>query len=123
MVDPDGTGYISPASLSKFTNAIAGRLSMRVYDDAYTVDTLRMECEYAVPLYPGDINLSKLNGRLNKMDLDAIRERRRNMKRYRMELLQISQRNINTSMGKISIQVALVTLFYYKLVDLREYLS
>lgn len=122
-VDPDGTGYIPITLVAKFTNAITGRLSLRVYDEAYSIESLRRECEYTFPVHPGDINYESLNRRLNTADIHNIHERRRTMERYRMELLILSQRFGSTTQGKISMNTALITLFHYKLVNLREYLA
>lgn len=122
VVDPDGTGYIPMALLPKFANAIKGRLRLSVYDELYSVDRLRKESEYTSPLYAGDMNISVLNKRLNEMDLGDIQERRRTMRRYRMELFLITQRNPAMLPKGISMNLALITLFYHKLVDLREYL-
>ncbi|CAI6339805.1 unnamed protein product [Periconia digitata] len=122
VFDPTGTGYITPESLPKFTNAITGHLSLRVHDTAFSAEALRSDAEYAVPLHPGDLNIVKLHERLNGMDVSVVRERRRTMNRYRMELFQHMQLDKRTSSVRIPMKVALLTLFYYKLVDLREYL-
>jgi hypothetical protein len=117
LVDPNGTGFIPPTSLAKFTNLIHGVLSVRVYDENFSIANLQTQSEHILPLSPGEINLGKLNTLLESLPIQDIRERRRTMKRYRMELL-LTQ---DTTLG-ISMQTALITLIYYSLLESRDYM-
>ncbi|CAO2653436.1 Nn.00g028470.m01.CDS01 [Neocucurbitaria sp. VM-36] len=117
LVDPEGTGYIPVESLAKFTNLISGRLRMRVYEETFLIANLRKDCEHTLPLSPGELDIQKLNVRLNSMSDQGIRERRQAMARFRTDVLLTKDPILG-----ISMQRALVTLFYHKLLDDREYL-
>jgi hypothetical protein len=118
VVDPKRTGYIPPESLSKFMSLLSGRLSMRVYEDQFTIPTLRRECKHKSPPSPVDIDLGNLNARLKTLPIKIIREKRQAMNRLRMELLLTKDLKLG-----ISIQTALITIIYYNLLDTREYLK
>jgi hypothetical protein len=117
LVDSTGTGYISSTSLAKFTSLINGVLSMQVYDEKFSIANLQKESEHILPLSPGEINLGRLNALLETVPIQDVRDRRRNLNRYRMELL-LTQ---DTKLG-ISMHAALTTLIYYNLLDSRDYL-
>jgi hypothetical protein len=117
LVDPNRTGYIPPESLARFTNLLSGRLSMRVYEPEFSIPSLRRDCEHKLPLSPGEMDISKIKERLRTLPVHDIRERRRAMDRFRMELAQTKDPKLG-----ISLQTALVTLIYYKIGDDREYL-
>lgn len=89
------------------------------YDEAYAVDTPHKECEYAVPLSPGDINIPRLNNRWNEMDLDVIRERLRNLYGIEWSFFKShsEKKKMKRPMGWRRLRCS-----YCKLVDLREYL-
>jgi hypothetical protein len=117
LVDSNRTGYIPPESLARFTNLLSGRLSMRVYEPEFSVPSLRRDCEHKLSLSPGEMDIAKINERLRPLSMQDIRERRRAMDRLRMELVQTKDPKLG-----ISLQAALVSLIYYKIVDDREYL-
>lgn len=117
LVDPKGTGYIPPSSLAQFTSRIFGALSMRVYDSEFSIANLLRDCTYRLPLHPGELNLGKLNERLQKLPVRDIQSRRLTMNRFRTELLLTSDPRHG-----ISFTTALITLINYKIIDNREYL-
>jgi hypothetical protein len=117
QVDPHGTGYIPSTSLAKFTSLLHGVLSIRVYEERFSVNNLQKECEFALPLSPGELDVKKLNTVLDTLSVASVRERRRTMNRYRMDLTMGQDPKLG-----ISMQEALVTLIYYCMDDGRDYL-
>jgi hypothetical protein len=118
IVDPKRTGYIPPESIAKFTALLSGWLSMRVYDENFSIPKLLKDCSHRLPLHPGEVNLEQLSDQLATLPVQDIRVKRRAMDRFRMELFLR-----NDSKLGISIQTLLVTLISYKIVDHREYLG
>lgn len=118
VADPRATGYITPASLVRFTNLIEGQLSLRVYPEDFSVLTLRKQCQHLLPLSPGELDLAKLNQRLAEMPVKEIRERRIVMHQYRKEILMKHESNLG-----ISMQAALITLLHYKFAGNNDYLK
>jgi hypothetical protein len=116
--DLKGTGYISPEQLPRLLCQLPERLNMRVYDDKYSVASLKKECEHRLPLAPGELDVTKLNTQLKTLPHEVIRERRQAVKRFRMEILMMQ----DPSAG-ISMQTALITLVYYNMADPRDYLK
>jgi Ca2+-binding EF-hand superfamily protein len=110
LVDPKGTGYISPESIAKFTALLSGQLSMQVYEESFSIPKLLKDCSHRLPLHPGEVDLERLRDRLATILVQDIRERRRAMDRF----LRKDQRL------DISIQTLLITLVSYKIVDDRE---
>jgi len=117
LVDPKGTGYIPLESIAKFTALLSGRLSMRVYEESFSIPTLLKDCSHRLPLHPGEIDLERLRDRLATIAVQDIRERRRAMDRFHMELFLRKDQRLG-----ISIQTLLITLVSYKIVNDREYL-
>ena len=118
LVDPKGTGNIPPESIAKLTALLSGRLSMRVYEEDFSIPKLLKDCSHKLPLHPGEVDLEKLSDRLATLPVQDIRERRRAMDRFRMELFLRKDSRLG-----ISIQTLLVTLISYKIIDDREYLT
>ncbi|KAF2465005.1 uncharacterized protein BDR25DRAFT_270829 [Lindgomyces ingoldianus] len=111
-VDPKGTGYISPRLLPKFIARLSGGFSMRVYDDDFSISTLVKDCTFRLPLHPGEIDLGKLNERLQGLPAREIQGRRLAMKRFRTELLMGSDPRRG-----ISFTAAMLGLVHYKILD------
>ncbi|KAF2827057.1 hypothetical protein CC86DRAFT_350319 [Ophiobolus disseminans] len=118
QVDPHGTGYIPSTSLAKFASLVHGVLSIRVYEERFSVTNLQKECRHSLPRLSGEINVEKLNTVLETLSIPSVRDRRRTMNRYHMELILTKDPKLG-----ISMQAALMTLIYYSMIDRRDYLS
>ena len=111
-IDAKGTGYIPSESLTKLITQLSGRFDMRVYDKKFSVTNLRRACEYKLPLYPQEMDISRLNKELSKLPIPDTRKRRQAMDYFRMELDSTQDPKLG-----ISMQAALVTLIYHSLAD------
>jgi hypothetical protein len=118
MVDPKGTGFISPGLLPKLMRLVPGGLNMRLYGDRFSVANLQKECRHKLPLSFGELDLDKLNAQLATLPTQVLRERRRAINRFRMELL------LKQSPGSgISMAATLSALVYYNMIHTRDYLK
>jgi hypothetical protein len=118
QVDPQGCGYMPLEQLPSFMLLVPERLSMRVYEDRFSITRLHEQCKHKLPLSPGEIELAKLNAQLETLPRQEIRERRQAMDRVRTELYMTRDPDRG-----ISMQAALITLVYHNLTDARDYLK
>jgi hypothetical protein len=118
LVDPKGSGFVPPELLPKFVRQLPERLGMRVYDHQFSITGLQEECQHRLPLSPGELDLEKLNARLATLPTQVVRERRRAMDRFRMELLLTQIPGSGISM--VSTLSALVC---HNMIDTRDYLK
>jgi hypothetical protein len=118
QVDPKGTGSILPELLPTPTRLIPERPNVRLYDTEFSIANLQKDCEHRLPPSPGEMNLEKLNARLATLQTQVVRERRRAVDRFHMELL-LKQ---TPSLG-ICMAAALSALVYHNMIDTRSYLK
>ena len=96
-VDPAGTGFISKEAFPRLLGELSGVFQMRIYDPEDSVgqilDDVRDDSKSArhssivVSNLYNDIDIDKLNRRLEKLDVGKIRERRRRFKAFYGEVM------------------------------------
>lgn len=70
-VDPKGSGYISREQLSTLFSRLTGRFSMRIYPAEYSIAELTKCCD----IQGSRIDVSKLNSKLENLNLAEVRKR------------------------------------------------
>lgn len=96
-VDPSGTGYISKEAFPRLLGELSGVFQMRIYDQEDSVrqiledirsdPRLSRHSSIITPSAHGEIDLEKLNIRLEKLDIIEIRNRRRIFNSFFEEVL------------------------------------
>lgn len=124
--DPLGTGYISKEAFPRFLGELSGVFEMRVYDGDFTVRALMEECQVDNPLQrtnslpldgmssyePKQIDLAKLNAKLNEIPVDEIRKRRVRMNTFYEEVLVSADPDRGIAFGAL-----LMILAHYKVIN------
>jgi hypothetical protein len=96
-VDPSGTGYISKEAFPRLLGELSGVFQMRIYDpedsvrqileDVRSDHRLSHHSSIITPSAYGEIDLKKLNRRLEDLDIAEIRDRRRIFNSFFEEVL------------------------------------
>ncbi|OQO05020.1 hypothetical protein B0A48_08040 [Cryoendolithus antarcticus] len=123
--DPDGSGYISKEVFPRFLGELSGVFEMRIYDGDYTVGALIASCRkqtlYRTTSLPLDgasihesneIDLEKLNAKLNEIPVHEIRRRRARMNIFYEEILN----SADLDRG-IPFNALLMILAHYKVIN------
>jgi hypothetical protein len=124
--DPVGTGYISKEAFPRFLGELSGVFEMRVYDGDFTVRALMEECQVDNALHrtnslpldgassyePRQIDLAKLNAKLNEIPVQEIRKRRVRMNTFYEEVLV----SADPDRG-IAFSALLMILAHYKVIN------
>jgi hypothetical protein len=124
--DPVGTGYISKEAFPRFLGELSGVFEMRVYDGDFTVRALMEACQTDNALHrtnslpldgasgyePRQIDLAKLNAKLNEIPVQEIRKRRVRMNTFYEEVLV----SADPDRG-ISFSALLMILAHYKVIN------
>jgi hypothetical protein len=124
--DPIGTGYISKEAFPRFLGELSGVFEMRVYDGDFTVRALMDECQVDNPLRrttslpldgitgyePKEIDIAKLNAKLNEIPIDEIRRRRVRMNTFYEEVLVSADPDRGIEFGAL-----LMILAHYKVIN------
>lgn len=124
--DPIGTGYISKEAFPRFLGELSGVFEMRVYDGDFTVRALMEECQVDSPLHrttslpldgvtgyePREIDIAKLNAKLNEIPVDEIRRRRVRMNTFYEEVLVTADPDRGIEFGAL-----LMILAHYKVIN------
>jgi hypothetical protein len=124
--DPVGTGYISKEAFPRFLGELSGVFEMRVYDGDFTVRALMEECQVDSPLHrttslpldgasgyeSREIDLAKLNAKLNEIPVDEIRKRRVRMNTFYEEVLVSADPDRGIAFGAL-----LMILAHYKVIN------
>jgi hypothetical protein len=124
--DPIGTGYISKEAFPRFLGELSGVFEMRVYDGDFTVRALMDECQVDNPLRrttslplegmtgyePREIDIAKLNAKLNEIPIDEIRRRRVRMNTFYEEVLVSADPDRGIEFGAL-----LMILAHYKVIN------
>jgi hypothetical protein len=124
--DPVGTGYISKEAFPRFLGELSGVFEMRVYDGDFTVRALMEECQVDNPLHrttslpldgasgfePVQIDLAKLNAKLNEIPVEEIRKRRSRMNTFYEEVLVSADPDRGIAFGAL-----LMILAHYKVIN------
>ena len=124
--DPVGTGYISKEAFPRFLGELSGVFEMRVYDGDFTVRALMEQCQVDSPLQrttslpldgasayeSREIDLAKLNARLNEIPVDEIRKRRVRMNTFYEEVLVSADPDRGIAFGAL-----LMILAHYKVIN------
>jgi hypothetical protein len=124
--DPVGTGYISKEAFPRFLGELSGVFEMRVYDGDFTVRALMEECQIdnslqrttSLPLdgassyEPRQIDLAKLNAKLNEIPVEEIRKRRVRMNTFYEEVLVSADPDRGIAFGAL-----LMILAHYKVIN------
>ena len=124
--DPIGTGYISKEAFPRFLGELSGVFEMRVYDGDFTVRALMEECQVDNPLHrttslpldgvtgyePREIDIAKLNAKLNEIPVDEIRRRRARMNTFYEEVLVSADPDRGIEFGAL-----LMILAHYKVIN------
>jgi hypothetical protein len=124
--DPIGTGYISKEAFPRFLGELSGVFEMRVYDGDFTVRALMDECQADNPLHrttslpldgitgyePREIDIAKLNAKLNEIPIDEIRRRRVRMNTFYEEVLVSADPDRGIEFGAL-----LMILAHYKVIN------
>jgi hypothetical protein len=124
--DPIGTGYISKEAFPRFLGELSGVFEMRVYDGDFTVRALMEECQVDNPLHrttslpldgvtgyePREIDIAKLNAKLNEIPVDEIRRRRVRMNTFYEEVLVSADPDRGIEFGAL-----LMILAHYKVIN------
>lgn len=124
--DPVGTGYISKEAFPRFLGELSGVFEMRVYDGDFTVGALMEECQVDNSLHrtssmpldgtssyePKQIDLAKLNAKLNEIPVDEIRRRRVRMNTFYEEVLVSADPDRGIAFGAL-----LMILAHYKVIN------
>ena len=98
-VDPDGAGYISREDFPRLLAELSGVFEMRIYDHEDSVRSI-IDCarnDAATPQAQhtsltsqsalNGVNLQKLNERINQIDINRVRERRRRFNIFYEEIM------------------------------------
>ncbi|PVH98785.1 hypothetical protein DM02DRAFT_530514 [Periconia macrospinosa] len=96
--DPNGTGYISKDVFPRLLGELSGIFEMRIYDGDFSVRQLIEECSSSRRKSEGlpvsqshepasEIDIQKLNRRLNELPIAEIRRRRQRMNTFYEEVL------------------------------------
>ncbi|KAK5168414.1 calcium channel protein [Saxophila tyrrhenica] len=121
--DPNGSGYISKEIFPRFLGELSGVFEMRVYDGDFSVRSLIEDCKLAprrasaLPLDGAgggayEIDLNKLNRRLEELPVREIQRRRARMQEFYEEVL------VSADPDKgISFNALLMILAHYKVID------
>jgi hypothetical protein len=124
--DPVGTGYISKEAFPRFLGELSGVFEMRVYDGDFTVRALMEECQVDNPLHrttslpldgpstfePVQMDLAKLNAKLNEIPVEEIRKRRSRMNTFYEEVLVSADPDRGIAFGAL-----LMILAHYKVIN------
>ncbi|KAG8895553.1 calcium channel protein, partial [Tulasnella sp. 403] len=118
--DVDGTGYLNRASIVPFLAKLTGVFEVRIYPAEFAIKAIINECQvsakeprtpYSAPVVHG-IDMGKLGETLNKIDHQAISQRRRVYVRLYHEAV------ISAESGKgISFTNMLLLLAHHKIID------
>ncbi|KAL1587082.1 hypothetical protein WHR41_04007 [Cladosporium halotolerans] len=124
--DPVGTGYISKEAFPRFLGELSGVFEMRVYDGDFTVGAFLEECQVDSPLRrtnslpldgamsyePRQLDLAKLNAKLNEIPVDEIQRRRVRMNTFYEEVLVSADPDRGIAFGTL-----LMILAHYKVIN------
>ncbi|KAM0723123.1 hypothetical protein Q7P37_001323 [Cladosporium fusiforme] len=124
--DPVGSGYISKEAFPRFLGELSGVFEMRVYDGDFTVRAFMEECQVDNQLHrttsmaldgaasyePREIDLAKLNAKLNEIPVDEIRRRRVRMNTFYEEVLVSADPDRGIEFGTL-----LMILAHYKVIN------
>lgn len=114
--DPEGTGFIDPADLSKFLHSLEGSLSFHFYSGVLSIREL---CDKWIkrndPLNPYDItvNYQSMNDVMQVMDIPKIQERRRLYEQFMEEAIMNMELHEESgiSFKRLLIQIPLYNSF------------
>ncbi|KAK3053349.1 calcium channel protein [Extremus antarcticus] len=121
--DPNGAGYISKEVFPRFLGELSGVFEMRIYDGDFSVRSLIEDCKLApnrasaLPLDGTssgayEIDLKKLNRRLEELPVAEIQRRRARMQEFYEEVL------VSADPDKgIAFNALLMILAHYKVID------
>ncbi|PNS19004.1 hypothetical protein CAC42_6099 [Sphaceloma murrayae] len=120
--DPDGSGYISKQAFPRLLGELSGVFEMRIYDGDFTVTNIIHDCSrnphettttaLNTAKRTPDIDLDKLNERLNELPTDEIRKRRQRMNQFYEEVL------VSADPDKgIEFNALLMILAHYKVIN------
>jgi len=124
VIDPNGSGYITQEKLPKLLRELSGVFEMRIYDGDYTVKKIMDDCSksnrpesgFSTAIDPlettREIDLDKLNERLNTLPIYEIRRRRQRLNQFYEEVLVSSDRDRG-----ISFNTLLMILAHYKVIN------
>ena len=141
VVDPQGSGYIQKDDLRKLLRELSGVFEMRIYDGDYTVERILSDCtidsnegirhastslpiEHLEAPRSREIDLEKLNRRLQGLPVKDIQRRRERLNEFYEEVLISADKEKG-----ISFNILLMILAHYKVIDdnkslqLKEYLK
>lgn len=121
-VDPAGTGYISKEAFPRLLGELSGIFQMRIYDPEDSVGQIledvrsdpRMSRHSSIVAsnFQSDVDLNKLNERLAKLDIAAIRNRRRMFNSFYEEVLVTADPDRGIGFSDV-----LLILAHYKLIS------
>jgi hypothetical protein len=124
VIDPNGTGYIHQEKLPKLLRELSGVFEMRIYDGDYTVKkiiddcskTNRPESQFSTLTVnepaSREIDLAKLNERLDSLPIYEIRRRRARLNQFYEEVLVSSDRDRGIGFNNL-----LMILAHYKVIN------
>lgn len=114
--DPSGTGFIAPSELPKFLHSLDGALSFHFYTGSLSIPELC--CQWVHRNNPHDpydisLNYEKIDEITAAMDVEKIRERRRNYELFLEEALMMMELNDEPgiSFQRIILQIPLYSAF------------
>ena len=121
--DPNGNGYITKEQFPKFLGELSGVFEMRIYDGDYSVRSLVEDCKVTpkrmstlpvenLPPGPYEIDLKKLNRRLQELPVSQIRRRRQRMNAFYEEVLVSADPDRGISFNGL-----LMILAHYKVIN------
>lgn len=121
-VDPHGTGYITKEAFPRLLGELSGVFEMRIYSHEDSVRSILDDVGNEVPgsrhqsisstsVY-GGANLQKLNNRLNRIDVEEVRERRRRYNIFYEEVMV----SADPDRG-ISFTTVLMILAHYNIIN------
>lgn len=95
--DPDGSGYITKQAFPRLLGELSGVFEMRIYDGDFTVKAILEDCRVNLNRMTTtslettrrspEIDLDRLNNRLNEIPIYEIRRRRERMNHFYEEVL------------------------------------
>lgn len=120
-VDPAGTGYISKDAFPRLLGELSGVFQMRIYEPEDSVRQIledvrqdnRMSRHSSIIAAPTvDVDLAKLNRRLESLDVEAIRARRRRFNVFFEEVLVAADPDLGIAFTDV-----LLILAHYNIIN------
>ncbi|KAI0829966.1 Ion transport protein-domain-containing protein [Hypoxylon sp. FL0890] len=121
-VDPAGTGFISKEAFPRLLGELSGIFEMRIYDAEDSVhqiledirddETSMRHSSIATTSNLGGVNIQRLNQRLNEIDVQKVRERRRRFNIFYEEVMVSAD-----PIQGISFTTVLMIMAHYKIIS------